>query len=382
MNNVAFAAALLAGAHGLLVSRESFRLVFIGNMAGRSRFLGERAAVMEAAQLEIIVTLALLGSVLALAGGGLALARRKAAPCFLAGGSAACLIAAILGQKAGCALVWGFFHAAAASCSYAGLYPDGCISLRERFFLLKRANVVTSALAGILGLLLAVVILLNLTSRPSFPSLLSSPVFWAECILPLLTLSGGRLALSRNRCAAMILSLAAAYCLAWSAYGLAGQRASIAPQGMLLLFFFWGLWSLAVFLAWFDWHVQRCVPPASASPVSPASSASPAPAAPGLAALVRQGQELLGRGEFDEAARCFDGALALDMRSSNAYLGRLMAARRARNANELVAGDPPLEEEELFQSALRSAGPKMKELLDKYVAANRARLARGARETE
>lgn len=93
--------------------------------------------------------------------------------------------------------------------------------------------------------------------------------------------------------------------------------------------------------------------------------------------LVKQGLALLERSEFGQAESLFEQALELNPKVSTAYIGVLMAEQKARNVSELVSCPLLLENDELFQEAMKCASPKMKQTLDKYVRLNRAKFNGG-----
>ena len=117
-------------------------------------------------------------------------------------------------------------------------------------------------------------------------------------------------------------------------------------------------------------------PPAQPTPAAQPTPQAPATPEPETMKLARQGMELLKQGDFDTAEQCFNRILKLNPKSANAYTGKLMLAHRARNANELVASSTPLEDDDLFKSALKYAGPKLRAALEQYVRINRARIAK------
>ena len=90
-----------------------------------------------------------------------------------------------------------------------------------------------------------------------------------------------------------------------------------------------------------------------------------------LKKMLTEGLAALSHGEFKKADEYFNHALIRKPDSPNALIGKLMVKYNARNANELVSAPVLLETKEFFQKALLSAGPDMKEVLNKYIRVNR-----------
>ncbi len=88
--------------------------------------------------------------------------------------------------------------------------------------------------------------------------------------------------------------------------------------------------------------------------------------------MVKEGLSLLERSDFSKAEKLFEQALELNPNISSAYIGALMAEQKCRNVSELVNSQIILEEDELFQKALKLATPKMKQTLEKYIQVNRS----------
>ena len=97
-------------------------------------------------------------------------------------------------------------------------------------------------------------------------------------------------------------------------------------------------------------------------------------------ALIKQAGLVLEDGDFNEAGRYFAQAINQDPENYRAYLGRLLAELRIKTAGELVDTDEPLEENKLFQRALRFASENEKARLEEYARVNRKKLE--LRETE
>ena len=93
--------------------------------------------------------------------------------------------------------------------------------------------------------------------------------------------------------------------------------------------------------------------------------------------LVKQGLALLECSEFGQAESLFEKALELNPKVSVAYIGVLMAEQKSKNVSQLVSCPFLLENDELFQEAMKCASPKMKQTLDKYVQLNRAKFNGG-----
>ena len=89
--------------------------------------------------------------------------------------------------------------------------------------------------------------------------------------------------------------------------------------------------------------------------------------------LLKNARESLVQSNFGLASQYFEQAIASSPGNSAAYIGKLMADLKVRNANELVSLPIRLEDEELFRKALECAGPKMQETLRKYIQVNNAR---------
>lgn len=95
-----------------------------------------------------------------------------------------------------------------------------------------------------------------------------------------------------------------------------------------------------------------------------------------LKEMITKGLSALNASDFTKAGECFEHALARNPQSSNAYIGKLMVKHQVRNANELVALPALIENDELFQTALKFANPKMKEILSRYITVNRLNMSR------
>ena len=85
-----------------------------------------------------------------------------------------------------------------------------------------------------------------------------------------------------------------------------------------------------------------------------------------LRVIIKEGLKSLAESKFEDAEEYFTHALIRSPESSNAYIGKLMAKYRARNANELVCAPVLIESEEFFQKALMFASPRMRDVLEKY----------------
>ena len=92
---------------------------------------------------------------------------------------------------------------------------------------------------------------------------------------------------------------------------------------------------------------------------------------------IKRGFALLELSDFEQAEKLFEQALDLNPKLSSAYIGILMAEQKVRNTSELVSSSILLENDELFQEAMKCASPKMKQTLDKYVQLNRAKFNGG-----
>ena len=121
-------------------------------------------------------------------------------------------------------------------------------------------------------------------------------------------------------------------------------------------------------------------PEFASSPVLPAPKA-PSNPAPDTTALTQQGLDFLKEGNIEAAGRCFDSVLKLNPKVSMAYFGKLMVSRGTNSSNKLVANPTLLEDDELFQNAMKYAGPKMKAFLEQYIRANRANIAKVQQQT-
>lgn len=92
-------------------------------------------------------------------------------------------------------------------------------------------------------------------------------------------------------------------------------------------------------------------------------------------ALIRRAYLFLEDGQFSDAGRYFEQALNQNPEDSRIHLGQLMLARKAHNIDELIDNLPePLENEKLFQRALRFADNEQKVKLEGYAQSSREKL--------
>ena len=93
-------------------------------------------------------------------------------------------------------------------------------------------------------------------------------------------------------------------------------------------------------------------------------------------ALIKRAFLFLEDGEFDNAGQYLNQALNQDAEDSRIHFGLLMLEHRVHNADELIGKlATPLEEEKLFQRALRFAQGEYKSQLESYARASHGRYA-------
>ena len=85
-------------------------------------------------------------------------------------------------------------------------------------------------------------------------------------------------------------------------------------------------------------------------------------------------------GDFDDADGFLEKALNLDPEKADIYIGKLMIEKRVHNSDELSALTISLDDEKLFQRALRFANENEKPHLEEYANKNRLNLERIHRE--
>lgn len=90
-------------------------------------------------------------------------------------------------------------------------------------------------------------------------------------------------------------------------------------------------------------------------------------------ALIKRANIFLEDEDFDEADRYFEQALNQDPENSNAYIGKLLVAKKVHNIDELLNLPVNLADEKLFQRALKFADGEEKNRLEEYVQAINAK---------
>ena len=90
-------------------------------------------------------------------------------------------------------------------------------------------------------------------------------------------------------------------------------------------------------------------------------------------ALIKRANIFLEDEDFDEADRYFEQALNQDPENSNAYIGKLLVAKKVHNIDELFNLPINLTDEKLFQRALKFADGEEKNRLEGYVQAINAK---------
>ena len=83
-------------------------------------------------------------------------------------------------------------------------------------------------------------------------------------------------------------------------------------------------------------------------------------------ALVDRAFLALEDGEFEKADDFCEQALNLDAKNSRAYLGKLMAERKVKKLELLLASSTPLEKSSNYQKAVRFASPELKKQLTEW----------------
>lgn len=90
-------------------------------------------------------------------------------------------------------------------------------------------------------------------------------------------------------------------------------------------------------------------------------------------ALIKRANIFLEDEDFEEADRYFEQALNQDPENSNAYIGKLLVAKKVHNIDELLNLPVNLVDEKLFQRALKFADGEEKNRLEGYVQAINAK---------
>lgn len=125
MNIAAFVISLIAGLHGLIVCSNLLTIVNFGRgVASLGRLLRDSSMIGQTNQLYVAVWLAILGAVLAIVGGGVALVKKRISSILIVAGAAFNFFSLLMawqvgGNKlVGYTLIWGIAYTVAASVAY------------------------------------------------------------------------------------------------------------------------------------------------------------------------------------------------------------------------------------------------------------------------